>query len=170
MCIIPGDRKFDFLGHKKGGTNMFKAKRIFLIFFCLVMLFLWPVTNLNGGVAYQLDFSSRYIWRGFDLNPQNKPVLQPSITYSFGDSGLAVNVWGSFSFENKELNELDLTLSYDFSISEKLSLSIGFIHYGWYFGEVFSFEDDTTQELFVSVGFPKILFSPNISLYYDLNP
>lgn len=121
------------------------------------------------GADYSLDFSSRYIWRGFDLNPNNKPVLQPSATFNLGNSGINANVWGSISFEDSELNELDFTLSYDINKFEDISLSVGFIHYGWYFADNFKFKDNTTQEVYVSAGFNKIPLNPTISLYYDFN-
>lgn len=136
---------------------------------CLLMACGIFQVNLEAGTEFQVDFSSRYIWRGFDLNPQNQPVLQPSITHSFGDSGFSVNVWGSFSFENKELHEADLTLSYDFKTAENFSLSIGLIHYGWYFTEGFDFGDHTTQEIYITAGLPKVILGPSLSVYYDFN-
>ena len=125
--------------------------------------------HMNAAVEFGLDFSSRYIFRGFDLNPDNKPVIQPSITCALGSSGLSVNLWGSFSFENKTLHETDITLSYDFTGLKNVSLSVGFIHYGWYFSEDFSFKDHTTQEFYITAGLPGVLLKPTLSLYYDIN-
>ena len=105
-----------------------RKKTLILIFLPVVILL--SAIPVKAGFDYQLDFTSRYIWRGFDLNPANKPAVQPSITYGFGDSGFAVNLWGSFSFENKQVNETDITLSYDFKLNDRISMSVGFIHYG----------------------------------------
>lgn len=143
------------------------SKKLFAIIFSFIVCSILMVARLEAGTVFQLDFTSRYIWRGFDLNPPNKPALQPSVTYSFGDSGFSVNLWGSFSFENSEVNELDFTLSYEFKISNHVSMSLGFTHYGWYFAEPFRFEDHTTQELYVSAGFPGMFLSPVITFYYD---
>jgi len=145
------------------------SKRVAAIIIGVLLLCIIDAAGLLAGTAYQLTFSSRYTWRGFEMNPPNKPVLQPSITYTFGESGFSANAWGSFSFENKELNELDLTLSYSFASSEHVSLAVGFIHYGWYFAEGFRFEDNTTQEVYVSAGLPKVFLSPRVSFYYDFN-
>jgi len=135
---------------------------VFFVFFIILSLF-------SGNIEYQVDINSGYIWRGFDLNPSHKLVLQPSVTLGLGDSGLGLNIWSSFSFENKEANELDFTLFYDFKTGEDFTLSAGFIHYGWYFIKDFKFKDNTTQEIYVSVGFPNCLLSPGVSIYYDFN-
>jgi hypothetical protein len=124
--------------------------------------------HMNAGTEFGLDFNSRYIWRGFDLNPNNKPVLQPSVTFTIGDTGFSVNLWGSFAFGNKRLHEADITFSYDFSNLKDINLSIGFIHYGWYFSENFEFEDHTSQEVYLTLGLPKVPLTPTLSLYYDM--
>ena len=94
-------------------------------------------------------------------------VLQPSIDYSFGSNGLALNVWSSFSFVNQDLNEIDLTLSYAFKKTGNLWLEAGFAFYGWYFVDDFSLQNNTSQELFISAGFPEILTHPNLTVFYD---
>jgi len=130
----------------------------------LLPLFLHP---LWGETSYQIDFVSRYIWRGFDLNPDQQPVLQPSIDMEFGESGLSLNLWMSFSFANKELNETDLTLTYTQKIGEEFSLQAGLIHYAWYFVPHFKFQDDTSHEIFASLVMPEVLFQPALTLFYD---
>lgn len=145
------------------------SRKILLTVVISVLLCVLLPGRMDAGVDCSVDFYSRYIWRGFDLNPDNKPVVQPSITYAFGDSGFSVNLWGSFSFENSELNETDITLSYEFKNLKTISLSIGFIHYGWYFTEGFTLEDNTTQEVYVTAGLPGVPLNPTVSLYYDIN-
>ncbi len=135
----------------------------------LIIIVLFSMNLFSSSFSYQLDFNSSYIWRGWDLNPSKKPVIQPSITYAFGDTGFALNFWGSFSFTDSTVNETDITLSYDFKTSENLSLSAGFIHYGWYFAKNFEFKENTTQEVYLTAGFPKVILSPSISIYYDIN-
>jgi len=138
-----------------------------------ILVFTFIFTAASGlyarGFSYQADFFSRYTWRGWDLNPVHKPVVQPSVTYAFGDSGFAVNAWFSFSFEDKELNEIDFTASYDFKPSENFSLSAGFINYGWFFTDDFKFKDHTTQEIYIAAGLPTVFLAPEVSIYYDLN-
>jgi uncharacterized protein (TIGR02001 family) len=131
-----------------------------------ILLSLLPAL-LRGDTSYQVDFVSRYIWRGFDLNPEKEPVFQPSLEYEFGESGLSMNLWMSFSFVNKELNETDLTLSYTQRLLEKFSLQAGLIHYAWYFTPHFQFEDDTSHEIFAGLGMPEVFFQPAVTLFYD---
>jgi len=140
------------------------AKRIFSVSFFLFGLF---QINLDAEVVCHLDFSSRYIWRGFDLNPHKKPVLQPSIDLELGRSGFALNLWSSFSFANRELNEFDLTLSYSKDLTKDVSMEAGLIHYAWYFTNNFKFKDDTSHEVFFSCGLPNLFFTPSFSIYYD---
>lgn len=125
------------------------------------------LSSLKADFLYRVDLTSRYIWRGFDLNPNKQPALQPSFEYSCGDCGYTLNLWSSFSFNNKDYNEIDLSFTYDFKLRGNLSLNAGFIFYGWYFVDNFSFKEDTTQEIFMSVALPKLCFQPRLTLYYD---
>ena len=144
------------------------VKKYFIAALSLLICCGMFMPQLYAGVSYGVDFSSRYIWRGFDLN-NNKAVLQPSITYGFGDSGVSANIWGSFSFDYKELNELDLTLSYEFKNLKDIALTVGFVHYGWYFVDDFKFEDNTSQEFYLTAGLTNLPLSPTFSFYYDVN-
>jgi uncharacterized protein (TIGR02001 family) len=145
-------------------SKILRKTHRFVLALITVALFSQPlIANFN----YQLNISSSYIWRGFDLNPTQKMVLQPSVDYSFGKSGLALNLWGSFSFVNRETNEIDLTLSYTFKAAKNFSLTAGFIHYGYYFAENFSFENNTSHEFFISAGLPNTITHPTLTVFYD---
>ena len=139
-----------------------------LISLVCAFIFLGNATGFSQA-RFQADYWSSYIWRGFDLNPDRRFVFQPSLDYEFGDSGISANLWMSFSFEDKELNETDLTVTYDFSSSEELSLEAGFIHYGWYFTRSFRFNHDTTHEIFFSAGLPSVFLEPSLDVYYDFH-
>lgn len=136
-------------------------------FFALVLSFILFTPNLKAEVVYQVDVASRYIWRGFDLNPHKKPVIQPSIDLAFGQSGFSLNLWSSISFVRKDLNEFDLTLSYATDLSKDVSLTAGFIHYAWYLTENFKFEDNTSHEFFLTIESPTVFLHPSLSIYYD---
>lgn len=142
-------------------------KKCLTLIVCLISIMILLRSPLSAKIETRIDFLSRYIWRGFDLNPDNKPVIQPSVTFGFEESGFSVNFWGSFSFEDRELNELDMTFAYDFNMSEDLALSIGFVHYGWYFARNFDFKDNTTQELYLSAILQRVALHPSMSVYYD---
>lgn len=128
---------------------------------------------LKAGMEFGVDFTSRFIWRGLDLfslkNNNDKPALQPNITFVFGKSGFSLQLFSTFSFNKedwKSLDELDLIAAYDFNAGKNLSLSLGFIHYGWYFGENFSFSENSFQEIYFSTGLPKFPLGPRITFYY----
>jgi uncharacterized protein (TIGR02001 family) len=122
--------------------------------------------------SFQVDTMSRYIWRGFDLFAPDNPAFQPSATYTFGESGFSANVWTSFALGDRRIykydDEIDLTLTYAFKLPEDYALSVGLIHYGWYFDRDFTFKRSTTQEFFVTAGLPKVILEPSVSVYYDV--
>ena len=131
------------------------------------ILFISCSAALVADLEYQLDFTSRYIWRGFDLNPNKQPALQPSIEYSCGDCGFTFNLWSSISLNNNDYHEIDLNFTYKLKISRDLILGAGFIFYGWYFIEDFSFSENTSQEVFFSAALPNLFFHPKLTVYYD---
>ena len=144
-------------------------KRVrFVAFVLFFPLFLAPL-SLSAELGFQLDYASKYIWRGFDLNPPGKPVLQPSLDLSIGDGAVFFNVWGSFSFENKELNEVDITAGFNFEPAPFLLLQMGVIHYGWYFERPFDFSAHTSHELFISLEVTGLLIDPQIDFFYDFH-
>jgi len=137
------------------------------LYIALFVSFVFFAVNLKAEVVYQVDAASRYIWRGFDLNPHKKPVIQPSIDFAFGQSGFSLKLWSSISFVSKDLNEFDLTLSYATDLSKDVSLAAGLIHYAWYLAENFKFEDDTSHEVFLSIESLTVFLHPSLSIYYD---
>jgi hypothetical protein len=146
-----------------------KKKR--LVLFILIVFLSLPL--IGKTFNFQVDVTSRFIWRGFDLLADNNSALQPSLTYDFGDSGFSLNVWASFALTDRDVykyaDEIDLTLTYALKTSETLSLVLGFTNYGWWFARDFEFEDNTTQEFFAELGFPKVPLSPKLTAFYDIN-
>jgi len=124
---------------------------------------------LPAETEWRLDLCSRFIWRGFDLNPQNQPTVQPSLTHRISDSGFFVNIWSSFSFVDRTVNEIDFSLFYDFMLSEDYTVILGFNHYGYYFNRPFRFRPHTSQEVYASLALPVLFLSPMATVYYDFN-
>ncbi|TFG78622.1 MAG: hypothetical protein E4H23_07450, partial [Chrysiogenales bacterium] len=56
------------------------------VLYTLVFL-LSAALPLAGAVSVQVDLVSRYIWRGFDLLPDNHAAIQPAFTIDLGESG-----------------------------------------------------------------------------------
>ena len=113
------------------------------------------------------EYNSSYIWRGFDLNPRKKPILTPWLAYNLGQTGLYQEACGVFSFQDKEVNEFDLTLSYTYSGLKRIQLTGGIIHYAWYFAEDFQFRYDTSHEVFIRIKIVDLPIIPSLNVYYD---
>ena len=147
-----------------------ESMKKFLVF---VLICLSAAALLPGAVAGQVDLVSRYVWRGFDLLPDNHPAIQPSFTVDLGKSGFSLNLWSSFALAQratfKYSDEIDVTLSYDFKMPEEWELSAGFTHYGYWFAEDFSFKDATSQEVYATLARTDLPLSPTLSIYYDFN-
>jgi hypothetical protein len=122
------------------------------------------VANFN----YQLNISSSYIWRGFDLNPTQKMVLQPSMDFSFGKSGLALNLWGSFSFVNRETNSFENNTSHELFITAGLPNMITHpsltVFYDFTNGDGFYFQLETDHSITIT---PSIQTELSASLGYN---
>ncbi|MBN2842799.1 MAG: hypothetical protein JXM68_06895, partial [Sedimentisphaerales bacterium] len=77
-----------------------------------------PLVKLN---SVGVDYTSKYVWRGFELFG-SKGAIQPSVDMSLlGDSGLGLNVWGSMPMGSgyEAFTELDYTLSYGTTVGEE---------------------------------------------------
>ena len=123
--------------------------------------------------TFQADLPSRFIWRGFDLLPEDHPAFQPSATYAFGDSGFSVNLWGSAALSGRdelgEWDEIDLTLAYAFAPAGGLDAVVGLTNYGWWWADDFDRGDDTTQEAFTALRLTEPALAPGLTIYYDFN-
>lgn len=94
-------------------------KKKMIILACISMLYsLTPDTvfGQNGEKSSNLsigaDVVSRYVWRGLNLGGSS-PHIQPFIEYEFGETGLAIGAWGSYSVGfGMAGTEADLYLSY----------------------------------------------------------
>jgi hypothetical protein len=139
-----------------------------IVFFSSVFLLIcnvsvFPVLDFNFGV------SSYYIWRGFDLNPSRELMVNPYANLALGGSGLSVTAWGSFAFDEKEMRELDLTLTYAFKPLPQVLVKVGYTEYKFYHVPDPYLKTDS-REVFLSAGLPWALLQPEISAYYDLGP
>ena len=122
-------------------------------------------------VTADVDFVSRYIWRGFDLSgPKgNRPALQPAVTYSHGPSGVWVNVWGSFisgSHENVDVpNEVDFTVGWDRFINDRFGITAGYTQYT--FPGAATGLDSHSEEIFIGLLTDNNPVNPYASLFID---
>ena len=128
-------------------------------FVSLTLLMLLAVAGVSAEIDWGVDASagmfSNYIWRGTRLSEDW--VLQPSLTFSI--EGAAVNIWGNYDAETEELNEVDYTVSYGFTVN-RLNLEAGYIHY--------DIKDGLdSDEIYAALGLDVIL-SPSLTVYGDI--
>lgn len=88
---------------------------------------------------------SRYVWRGQALG-LNSPCIEPGAT--LGYKGFALDVWGAFSLNAVEYQELDWTLSWT-SRDEMIKLMVTDYAFPTFFGtfRYFDFKQNTTSHV-----------------------
>lgn len=126
----------------------------------------------NISVDASLDVVYAYIWRGAVLGSDKDVALQPSLTFGFGESGIALNVWGSAFLKDRssgksldQADELDFTLSFDRMVGadEKVGLSLGYIQYTFPSLDVGT---NHTEEFYGGLSYDHQI-APSITFYYD---
>jgi uncharacterized protein (TIGR02001 family) len=118
-----------------------------------------------GGVAVTLDntFASRYFFRGLEVD--NGTFVMPSVEASYGNA--TVGVWTAFQLHDSDAagsgyNEVDLYGSYDFAITEEITLTVG--------GTAYLYPERAgrnTVEAFVGASTTFVGVEVNPVLYYD---
>ena len=114
-----------------------------------------------------VDGYYQYIWRGYNLG--DKSVLQPSLTFGFGETGLAVNVWGSAAMQSRgrleATDELDFTASLDRSLGEDspVGISLGYIQYTFPNAGAGS---KHSEEVYGGLSLDHTI-APSLTFYYD---
>ena len=114
---------------------------------------------------FEVAALTSYVWRGFTL--ADAVVIQPSLTFGFGESGLSLNVWGSAAVQDRDFydgaDELDFTLGYDVALSEGLGLSLAYVQYTFPSAAEGA---KHSEEVVASLGFDHTL-APSVTAAYD---
>lgn len=121
------------------------------------------------GFRSDLAVVSKYIWRGFDTIPDDRPAIQPSVTFAFGNSGAWFNLWSAVALADTDFVELDLVLGYDRPLSEHMSLSAGFGYFTFPSMSGYPDNNSATPEVYAGVTANSLALSPSVTLYYDFN-
>jgi len=145
-------------------------KRLWLLVTVTLVVQLIPASALSEiGIRTDLTLGSRYIWRGFDTIVDDRPSLQPSITFEFGKSGVWFNAWSAFALADTDFVELDLIVGYDRTFSEALSFSAGAGYFTFPSMPNYPDENSATPEVYAGVTLTSFPLSPNLTFYYDFN-
>jgi len=141
-------------------------KKACVVVLSVLFLALGAAGTVFGAAATAgADFASAYVWRGITFN--DGLVVQPYVDVAAGN-GFAINVWGNYdiddydnTLDDNEFSEIDLTLSYGFSL-EPVDITVGHIEY------LFPNGGAGTSEVFLSAYISPIDgISAGIDAYYD---
>lgn len=149
-----------------------KALKVFVLTVALAYLadtlFAEQPGQVSGSAS--LGLLSKYVFRGYELSSKSA-VIQPALSISY--KGFSAGFWGNIDTDehktqsfipdsegHKSFNEVDLTLSYTYTLN-KLSFTGGYIYYGTKYAS-------ETEEVFVSLAYDTFL-KPSLSVYRDIN-
>ena len=135
----------------------------------LILLFLSPIAGAQLGFQADATFVSRYIWRGFDTIADDRPAIQPSVTFTFGQSGVWLNLWSAVALADTDFVELDLIAGYDRVLSDKINLSAGLGYFTFPRMPHYPDKNSTSPEVYTGITAGSLPLSPSVTLYYDFN-
>ena len=140
--------------------------------FLMVMLIFLSFPSLafaEIGFSSDLTFVSRYIWRGFDTIHDDRPAIQPSITFAFGKSGLWLNLWSAVALADTDFVELDLIVGYDKVFFKEMTLSAGVGYFTFPSMSNYPDKNSTSPEAYAGITANSLPLTPGLTLYYDFN-
>lgn len=148
---------------------MLKTRTVLLIVLFMLCCYTTSFGNIKN-FSVETHYVSRFIWRGFDIIPDNNSALQPSVLYSAGSTGLWFNIWGSVSLtersNTKTADEVDYVFGYDRPLAGgAVTASVGMYYYTFPNLE----GNNATPEVFVGLTFGKIPLSPSFFFYHDFD-
>ncbi len=149
-----------------------KGLRVFVLTVFLVsstvILYAEQAEQASGSAS--IAVLSKYVFRGYELSSKSA-VIQPALSISY--KGVSAGFWGNIDTDehktqsfvpdsegHKSFNEVDLTLSYTYTLN-KLSITGGYIYYGTKY-------TSETEEVFVTLAYDTFL-KPTLSVYRDIN-
>jgi uncharacterized protein (TIGR02001 family) len=140
-------------------------------FGAIVVTFLLLASPVLAEVGFQSDLTlvSRYIWRGFDTIADDRPAIQPSITFAFGKSGVWLNLWSAIALADTDFVELDLIAGYDRSLSQDMILSAGLGYFTFPSMPNYPDKNSTSPEAYAGMTANSLPLRPCLTFYYDFN-
>ncbi len=145
-------------------------KRIWPFFTVILVLLLFS-SPVFSEVGFQSDITlvSRYIWRGFDTIADDRPAIQPSITFAFGKSGVWLNLWSAVALADTDFVELDLIAGYDRAFSKDITFSAGVGYFTFPSMPNYPDKNSTSPEVYAGISASSLPLKPGLTLYYDFN-
>lgn len=148
---------------------MAKAKRLLVGLSVLVGAAGTVLADNRIDLNVTADLFGKYIWRGQNID--DDPVLQPSISGSYGQ--LTAAIWGNLELTNindksGDFSELDYSLDYSDTLPgiDGVRYSAGVIYYDFPSRAADGTKAPDTTELYWGLSFD-LLLSPSITVYHD---
>ncbi len=140
-------------------------------FFLISLFFLLLPSSALSKIGFRSDVTlvSRYIWRGFDTISDDRPAIQPSVTFDFGKSGIWLNLWSAIALADTDFVELDLIAGYDKAFSEELTFSAGMGYFTFPSLPNYPDENSTSPEAYTGITVSSPPLTLCLTLYYDFN-
>lgn len=98
-------------------------------------------------VGIEVDYASKYIWRGFNLYGDSNPGVQPSayLEYAVNDElSVGYSIWGSYNVDESDLDEVDHELYLNYALNDSVGLELGYILYRYPSASAYN-----TEEIYV---------------------
>ena len=110
------------------------------------------------GVTVDLSYTTKYIWRGFDLLSDDDGAFQPSLNFDLGN-GFNANVWMSYPSTggHVDMTEYQYTLAYNGSALEDSAWKTNY-QVGWRYYDFIKESSDTrdVQEVYLTGSMPAL--------------
>jgi uncharacterized protein (TIGR02001 family) len=135
----------------------------------LILLFVSPIARAQLGFQADATLVSRYIWRGFDTIEDDRPAIQPSVTFTLGQSGVWLNLWSAVALADTDFVELDLIAGYDRVLSDEITLSAGLGYFTFPSMPHYPDKNSTSPEVYAGITASSLPLTPSVTLYYDFN-
>jgi hypothetical protein len=161
--------------------KMTKGSRIYMTKRCKWIMVVMALTIVTGsaakaeedanspslGVGFTLDYFTKYIWRGQNLN--NESVFQPSIylsKYGFTGTIWSTQDWTSVNGEGGEFTEVDYSLEYTNTVPcfDGIDWLVGAINYDFRGSEI-----ENTTEIYGGLALSGLPLAPSVTLYRDID-
>lgn len=147
------------------------ARKSVLGFILILLLLIFSSAPALAKIGFRSDLSlvSKYIWRGFDTIADDRPAIEPSLTFDFGKSGVWFNLWSAVALADTDFVEFDLVLGFDRDFSTNFSFSAGIGYFTFPSMDNYPDDNSATPEAYAGITANSLPLSPSLTLYYDFN-
>lgn len=109
-------------------------KALFAVLGCALVASVAAANETPVSVTVQSQVTSTYVWNGFDrvesFGLESGPAIQPSVSVGVKNTGLAVNVGGSFVVnDDSQLHETTYGVSFGRAVSPLVSVGGGYTYF-----------------------------------------